>query len=100
MQSLKIDRKTIEKENSEREIEEEQIRIEEEAMQAFRVSPAYPYIIKSIEDKIKNVTDTRILAQSFGKIQKEAISGLGTLGVASLMASEPLEILLEELTGE
>ena len=100
MQSLKIDRGTIEKELKEQEAEEERIRIEEEAMQVFRLSPAYPYIIKSIEDKIKNVTDTRILSQSFGKIQKEAISGLGTLGVASLMASEPLEALLDELTGE
>lgn len=100
MRNLKIDPKEAEKELSEEAKKQEEIKAEEEAMAQFRLSPAYPYVIKSIEDKIRDVTDTRILAQSFGKIKKEVIGELGTLGIASLMSAQPLEALLEELTGD
>jgi hypothetical protein len=75
-------------------------KLEKEAYTLFRKSLVYPYIVKSIEDKIQDVTDTRKLAQSFGRIKNEVISELGILGIASLMAAEALEVLLEEIVDD
>ena len=99
MDAYKEDSKQADKEKTQEEIEKEEQKVYEEAMKEFRLSPAYPYIIKSIDEKISSVTDTRQLAISFGKIKSEVIGELGTLGIASLMASKPLEELKEELEG-
>lgn len=99
MQEYKIDTKEAEKEIKEQTKEQEEIDAQEEAYKEFRLSPAYPYIMKSIDEKIKEVTDTRVLAKSFGKIKNEIIGELGTLGIASLMASKPLEEIKEEIEG-
>ncbi len=97
MDAYKEDKKQAAKEKTQEEIEKEEQKAYEEAMKEFKLSPAYPYIIKSIDEKIKEVTDTRILAKNFGKIKADVIGELGTLGIASLMASKPLEELKEEL---
>lgn len=69
----------------------------EAAMAAFRKSRAYKYILEMIDEKINEVTDTRELAKNFGRIKAEVMGDIGVLGVASLMASKPLEALRDEL---
>jgi hypothetical protein len=97
MEAIKEDKKQAEIEKSEEEKERLELEAFDKAMTEFRLSTAYPYIIKSIDEKIKEVTDTRILAKSFGQIKSQFIGELGTLGVASLMAADPLERLKEEI---
>jgi hypothetical protein len=77
--------------------EKEEQKAYDEALKQFRLSPAYPIIMKLIEEKISEVTDTRQLARTFGKIKNDVIGELGTLGIASLMASQPLEDLKSEI---
>jgi hypothetical protein len=79
--------------------EQAELEAQEEMLAQFRLSPAYGFIIASIDEKIKSVTDTRILAKNFGGIKSQVLGDIGVLGVASLMAASPLEELRDELTG-
>jgi flagellar biosynthesis/type III secretory pathway protein FliH len=85
-------REDLEKERAKREEE-----AYEAAMSAFRKSRAYKYIMEMLDQKIKEATDTRELAKNFGKIKGEVMGDIGVLGVASLMASKPLEEIKNEL---
>lgn len=90
----------VKKEEIAAEIKEQaELEAQEEMLAQFRLSPAYGFIIASIDEKIKSVTDTRILAANFGKIKNEVMGDIGILGVASLMAAAPLEELKDELNG-
>jgi hypothetical protein len=98
MEVYQQDDNILKEEKTQEQKEQEEAEAYEEAMKEFRLSPAYPYIMKMIDEKISKVTDTRILAFYFGKIKSEVIGELGTLGIASLMASKPLEEIKEELS--
>jgi hypothetical protein len=98
METYHEDKKEAELEQKAEEREKEEREAYQEALDLFKLSPFYPYLVKMIDDRIKEVTDTRLLAASFGKIKNEVIGELGVLGIASLMASKPLEDLKEELS--
>lgn len=97
MEGYTEDKKEAEREKTQEEIEKEEQEAYEEALKSFQIHPFYPYLIKSLDEKIKEVTDTRLLAKSFGKIKAEVTGDLGILGIASLMSAKPLEELKEEL---
>jgi hypothetical protein len=100
MEALTTNSKVAKEELTEKVKEEREIEAREEAMAAFRLTPAYQYIMKSLCEKLRDVTDTRILAKNFGKIKSDVAGDIGVLGVASLMAAFPLEEMINELNGD
>lgn len=97
IEPVKKDPLEAKREAAEKERQEREEKAYEAAMEAFRKSRAYKYIMEMIDQKIKEATDTRVLAKNFGKIKAEVMGDIGVLGVASLMASKPLEELKNEL---
>ena len=98
MEGYITDKEIEKQEKTDEQREKEEREKYEEALKSFKAHPFYPYLMKSIDEKIDDVTDTRILAKNFGKIKAEIIGELGTLGIASLMAARPLEEIKEELS--
>jgi hypothetical protein len=97
IEPVKRDPAQARREATEKERQDKEQKAYDDAMEAFRKSRAYKYIMDMLDQKIKEATDTRILAKNFGKIKGEVMGDLGVLGMASLMASKPLEELKNEL---
>jgi hypothetical protein len=97
IEPIKKDPREAEREALEKSKQDKEQQAYENAMEAFRKSRAYKYIMDMLDEKIKEATDTRVLAKNFGKIKAEVMGDIGVLGVASLMASKPLEELRNEL---